>query len=161
MDADTNQDSYVEVQWSTNMKQFISVWYVSFTIIFLLLFKNLLMLTRCNSLTWDEADQPKPSEMLLHPSFLRVHNKKWTHHNESEKFGIGKSGDVLLALCSKASGNLAVWSEHQVWHMCKLGLYYGQQGYLLAMIVSERGASLQTVAFVYGLHNCRYHACMV
>jgi mitogen-activated protein kinase kinase len=29
MDEDADQDGYAEVQWSTNMKEFISVWYVS------------------------------------------------------------------------------------------------------------------------------------
>jgi mitogen-activated protein kinase kinase len=29
MDEDADQDGYAEVQWSINMKEFISVWYVS------------------------------------------------------------------------------------------------------------------------------------
>jgi mitogen-activated protein kinase kinase len=28
-DEDADQDGYAEVQWSINMKEFISVWYVS------------------------------------------------------------------------------------------------------------------------------------
>lgn len=29
MDEDADQDGYAEVQWSNDMKQFISVWYVN------------------------------------------------------------------------------------------------------------------------------------
>jgi mitogen-activated protein kinase kinase len=71
-DEDADQDGYAEVQWSINMKEFISVWYVF--LLFLAAYYS--MLRRPNSLTRDEADRPKPSEMLQHPWLLESSQRK-------------------------------------------------------------------------------------